>query len=108
MPKRLPKLPTMLWSAGGPVRIRRAKDLRDEDEVVLDGEWRPQVREVLIHADLAPEAAWHVLGHEMTHAWLDDGGFREAKSEVVERVCDAVANGLALNLWMQGSRGVTG
>lgn len=102
MPKQsLPKLPTTVWSSGGPVRVIRIKDLKNDAGELLDGEWRPEARVIAIEQGLGRNAAWHVLSHEMTHAWLDDNGYTDTATARLERVCEAVACGLVLNMWLK-------
>lgn len=84
------RLPARVWSALGPVPVRR-QSLRRRG---LWGEFDRSTRTILVATEIEDATAVQTLWHEIVHLALTDGqaGLPE---DVEERVCDAVAHYLA-------------
>lgn len=85
---KYPPLPTEWPGLGGPIRVRRAKELVDTAGEENLGLWDSETRTLSVLSSLRGPNAWRYFWHEECHSWLDDLGVSEHMSEELqENIC---------------------
>jgi len=95
---RLPPLPAKIATTIGPVPVRVVKDLRDENKDPIFGRWLPEERIIEVCEMPSLVTRWTTLMHERIHQILEDAGAKPTDPDTEERVCDAVATALVVEL----------
>lgn len=92
--RRLPKLPTEVFSLLGPVPVTIVDTLIETDDAL--GVTRFQGRLIDIEEDASRETQWQTLAHEMVHIALWDGAaHQQLTNDQLELVCDALGTYIA-------------
>lgn len=91
--KRLPKIPTRVQGAGGPILVRMVKRPTGDAGEECWGTWCEETRTVRLERGAAPQHRWKTLVHELVHAAVDDTGLHELLTEDGEEaLCKAISS----------------
>jgi hypothetical protein len=92
MARKLPPLPTSVYSTLGPVPVVFVDTFRgDTSDSITDGKWCPDERCIKLRANVALITQWVTLYHEWLHVAAWDAGIG-LDEEREERVCDALSS----------------
>lgn len=84
--RKLPALPSDIFSVLGPIPVTERE--MHKDNLLGLAEFRP--REISLDDGMSLETSWQVLGHEIMHFVLWDGGVTDVLArEVEEAICNA-------------------
>jgi hypothetical protein len=99
MTRRLPPIPRVVIGILGPIKVRRVRNLCDENGRECGGLWYAEERVIHLALGQTRERAYYWLYHEHAHATFDDfdvrfPGKRDSHGDNVleERACNAVAS----------------